>query len=126
NKLDMFSEMRLAALLAKGVSLDATSIPAHTALQMATLNGARALGLDDKIGSLVTGKCADLIAVDLAHINTLPTFDPASSLVYSAGREQVSHVWVNGKLLVDNHQYTQLDERALKMTAKVWQNRIQS
>ncbi len=125
NKLDMFSEMRLAALLAKGVSLDAASIPAHTALQMATLNGARALGLDDKIGSLVTGKCADLIAVDLAQINTLPTFDPAASLVYSAGREQVSHVWVHGKLLVDNHQYTQIDERTLKMTAKVWQNRIQ-
>lgn len=126
NKLDMFSEMRLAALLAKGVSLDAGVIPAHTALQMATLNGARALGLDDKIGSLVAGKCADLIAVDLAQINTLPTFDPISNLVYSAGREQVSHVWINGKLLVDNHQYTRLDERTLKMTAKVWQNRIQS
>jgi 5-methylthioadenosine/S-adenosylhomocysteine deaminase len=120
----MFSEMRLAALLAKGVAQDAAVLPAHQALQMATLNGARALGLDDKIGSLVPGKCADLIAIDLAQINTLPTFDPASALVYSAGREQVSHVWINGKLLIDNHQYTQLDERSLKMTAKVWQTRI--
>jgi 5-methylthioadenosine/S-adenosylhomocysteine deaminase len=124
NKLDMFSEMRLTALLAKGVANDAAALPAHTALTMATLNGARALGLDDKIGSLVAGKQADLIAVDLAQINTLPTFDPASALVYSAGREQVSHVWVNGRLLVDNHQLTQLDERALKMNAKIWQNRI--
>jgi 5-methylthioadenosine/S-adenosylhomocysteine deaminase len=124
NKLDMFSEMRLAALLAKGVAQDAAALPAHQALQMATLNGARALGLDDKVGSLVTGKYADLIAVDLAQINTLPTFDPASALVYSAGREQVSHVWINGKLLIDNHQYTQMDERSIKMNAKLWQNRI--
>ncbi|BBP00671.1 TRZ/ATZ family hydrolase [Sulfuriferula nivalis] len=124
NKLDMFSEMRLAALLAKGVAQDASAIPAHQALQMATINGARALALDEKIGSLIPGKYADLIAVDLAQINTLPTFDPASALVYSAGRDQVSHVWINGKLLIDNHQYTQLDERTLKMTARVWQNRI--
>ncbi|MFA5170336.1 MAG: TRZ/ATZ family hydrolase [Sulfuriferula sp.] len=124
NKLDMFSEMRLAALLAKGVAQNASVLPAHQALQMATLNGARALGLDDTIGSLIPGKYADLIAIDLAQINTLPTFDPASALVYSAGREQVSHVWINGKLLIDNHQYTQLDERSLKMTAKVWQTRI--
>ena len=125
NKLDMFSEMRLAALLAKGVANDATVLPAHTALQMATLNGARALGLDQHIGSLLPGKYADLIAVDLAQLNTLPCFDPISSVVYSAGRDQVSHVWVNGVLRVDNHQFTTLDERTIKITASVWQSRIQ-
>lgn len=125
NKIDMFSEMRLAALLAKGVANDAAALPAHLALQMATLNGARALGLDQHIGSLLPGKCADIIAVDLAQLNTLPYFDPISSLVYSAGREQVSHVWVNGELRVDNHQLTALDERSLKITANVWQSRIQ-
>ncbi|MDR3391607.1 MAG: TRZ/ATZ family hydrolase [Sulfuriferula sp.] len=125
NKLDMFSEMRLAALLAKGVANDAAALPAHTALQMATLNGARALGLDQHIGSLLPGKYADLIAVDLTQLNTLPCFDPVSSLVYSAGRDQVSHVWVNGELRVDNRQFTALDERTLKITANVWQSRIQ-
>lgn len=125
NKLDMFSEIHLAALLAKGVANDAAALPAHTALQMATLNGARALGLDQHIGSLLPGKCADLIAVDLAQLNTLPCFDPISTLVYSAGRDQVSHVWVNGELRVDNHQFTALDERTLKITANVWHSRIQ-
>jgi 5-methylthioadenosine/S-adenosylhomocysteine deaminase len=125
NKLDMFSEMRLAALLAKGVANDAAALPAHTALQMATLNGARALGLDQHIGSLLPGKYADLIAVDLTQLNTLPCFDPVSSVVYSAGRDQVSHVWVNGELRVDNRQFTALDERTLKITANVWQSRIQ-
>jgi len=125
NKIDMFSEMRLAALLAKGVAGNAAALPAHTALQMATLNGARALGLDQQIGSLLPGKCADIIAVDLAQLNTLPCFDPIATLVYSAGRDQVSHVWVNGELRVDNYQFTALDERTLKITANVWQTRIQ-
>ncbi|MHB1676481.1 MAG: TRZ/ATZ family hydrolase [Sulfuriferula sp.] len=126
NKLDMFDEMRLAALLAKGVSGDASALPAHSVLQMATLNGARALGLDQKIGSLVPGKHADIIAVELSQLNTLPCFDPISSLVYSTGRDSVSHVWVNGVLLVDDHQFTRLDERALKINANIWQNRIHS
>ena len=125
NKLDMFAELRLAALLAKGVANDAAALPAHTALRMATLNGARALGLDQKIGSLLTGKCADIIAVELTQLNTVPCFDPVANLVYSAGRELVSHVWVNGELLVDDHQFTRLDERSLKISANIWQNRIQ-
>ncbi len=126
NKLDMFDEMRLAALLAKGVSGDAAALPAHAALRMATLNGARALGLDAQIGSLTPGKCADIVAVDLSQLNTLPCFDPIASLVYSAGREAVSHVWVNGELLVDNRQFTRLDERTLKINANIWQTRIHS
>lgn len=98
NRLDMFTEMRLAALLAKGQSGDATAISAYQALEMATINGARALGMDDKIGSIEIGKLADLTAVKLTGIDTQPCFDPASHLVYVAGREHVSHVWVNGDL----------------------------
>jgi len=98
NRLDMFAEMRLAALLAKGQSGDATAISAYQALEMATINGARALGLDDKIGSIEIGKLADLTAVKLSNIETQPCFDPASHLVYVAGREHVSHTWVNGDL----------------------------
>jgi 5-methylthioadenosine/S-adenosylhomocysteine deaminase len=98
NRLDMFAEMRLAALLAKGQSGDATAVSAHQALTMATINGAKALGLGDKIGSIEVGKLADLTAVKLSDINMQPCFDPVSHLVYVAGREQVSHVWVNGDL----------------------------
>ncbi|MHB1332492.1 MAG: TRZ/ATZ family hydrolase [Sulfuriferula sp.] len=124
NKLDMFDEMRLTALLAKAVSGDAAAIPAHTALQMATLNGAYALGLDDRIGSLTPGKLADIVAVDLSGIENQPCFDPVSTLVYAAGREQVSHVWVNGELRLDNRLLTSLDERELKLAASVWHSRI--
>lgn len=124
NKLDMFDAMRLTALLAKAVSGDAAAIPAHTALQMATLNGAHALGLDDHIGSLMPGKLADIVAVDLSGIENQPCFDPVSTLVYAAGREQVSHVWVNGELHLDNRQLTSLDERELKLAASVWHSRI--
>jgi 5-methylthioadenosine/S-adenosylhomocysteine deaminase len=98
NRLDMFAEMRLAALLAKGQSGDATAISAHHALEMATINGAKALGLDDKIGSIEVGKLADLCAVKLSDITMQPCFDVVSHLVYVAGREHVSHTWVNGDL----------------------------
>lgn len=98
NRLDMFTEIRLAALLAKGVSHDASAISAHLALEMATINGAKALKLDDKIGSIEIGKIADLIAIDLSEINMQPCYDPISHLVYVAGREQVTHCWVQGEL----------------------------
>ena len=98
NRLDMFAEMRLAALLAKGQSGDATAITAYKALEMATINGAKALNLSDKIGSIEIGKLADLTAVRLYDIEMQPCFDVISHLVYVAGREHVSHVWVNGDL----------------------------
>ena len=98
NRLDMFAEMRLAALLAKGQSDDASSVPAFKVLEMATIDGAKALGLESKIGSIEIGKLADLTAVRMSDINTQPCFDPISQLVYACGREQVSHVWVSGKL----------------------------
>lgn len=124
NRLDVFSEMRLAALLAKAASHDAETLPAHVALRMATLNSARALGLEQEIGSVETGKCADLCAVNLASIELSPCYDPASHLVYAAGRENVSHVWVGGKLLVEQGRLLQIDETAVARKAREWQGRI--
>lgn len=124
NRLDLFGEMRLAALLAKGASGNPGTLPAHQALQMATLNGARALGLDEVTGSLVPGKAADMVAVNLAALETLPCYDVVSHLVYAAGRENVSHVWVNGELLLDERRLTTLDARDLAAKAAFWQSKI--
>ncbi|MFA7242224.1 MAG: TRZ/ATZ family hydrolase [Sulfuricellaceae bacterium] len=124
NRLDLFGEMRLAALLAKGASGNPGALPAHQALQMATLNGARALGLDHLTGSLVPGKAADITAVSLSALETLPCYDVVSHLVYVAGRENVSHVWVNGELLLEAHRLTTLDARDLAAKAAFWQTKI--
>jgi len=124
NRLDMLAEMRLAALLAKAANNDAETLPAHVALRMATLNAAKALGLEQKIGSIETGKCADLCAVNLASIELSPCYDPASHLVYAAGREHVSHVWVGGKLLVEEGRLLQVDQMAVARKAIEWQSRI--
>jgi 5-methylthioadenosine/S-adenosylhomocysteine deaminase len=124
NRLDLFGEMRLAALLAKGISGDASTLPAHQALQMATLNGAKALGLDAVTGSLVAGKAADIVAVSLSDLETSPCYDVVSHLAYAAGRENVSHVWVNGELRLDERRLTTLDARDLAAKAAFWQTRI--
>jgi 5-methylthioadenosine/S-adenosylhomocysteine deaminase len=124
NRLDMFEEMRLAALLAKAQSSRAVELPAHQALQMATLNGARALGLGERTGSLVAGKIADITAVDFSSLELSPCYDPVSHLVYSAGRQHVSHVWVDGKMLLNEGRFTSLDEEALIHRADFWQDRI--
>ena len=124
NRLDLFGEMRLAAILAKAVSGSADALPAHQALQMATLNGARALGLDGKIGSLTQGKLADITAVDFSSLELSPCFDPVSHLIYTAARDQVSHVWVNGRLLLDNRQLTTLDEEDIAAKTRYWQEKI--
>lgn len=104
NRLDLFAEMRLAALLAKGASGNAAALPAAAALRAATLDAARALNLDERIGSIVAGKRADLVAVDLSAPACQPVFDPVSQLVYTAGREQVTHVWVDGRQKLDNRR----------------------
>ena len=122
--LDLLGEMRIAALLAKAVANDATALPAHQALRMATLNGARALALDDRIGSITPGKAADLAAVDLSAADTQPLYDPTSQLVYSAGREQVTDVWVNGKQLLANRRLTTLDEAGILRKAQKWGDKI--
>lgn len=124
NKLDMFAEMRLAALIAKGFSGSPTAVCAADALKMATINGAKALHIDDKTGSLETGKRADMIAVDISPVETQPVFDPVSHLVYAAGREQVSHVWVNGEMLLDNRRLTRLDEEDIRRRAADWARKI--
>lgn len=126
NRLDVMAEMRLAALLAKGSTGDPTMVPAADALAMATLNGARALGLADRIGSLVPGKCADMVAVDLSAPELAPCYDPLSHLVYAAGREHVTHVWVNGELLVDGGRLTRLDARELAARAAYWKEKIKN
>lgn len=126
NRLDMFEEMRLTALLAKASSSQAEALPAHQALRMATLNGAIALGLDKITGSLSIGKAADITAVDFSGLALSPCFDPISHLVYVAGREQVSHVWVNGKLLLDDRELVTLNEIELINRATQWQRRLNS
>lgn len=124
NRLDLFSEMRLAALLAKGGSGDATAMPARQALACATLGGARALGLQDKIGSIVPGKLADLVAVNLAASELSPCYDPVSHLVYAAGREHVSDVWIGGEHRLIEGRLAGLDESAIRAKARQWQTRM--
>ncbi|MGY6554503.1 MAG: TRZ/ATZ family hydrolase [Wenzhouxiangella sp.] len=124
NTLDMFAEMRLAALLAKGYSGNPEAVPAEQALAMATINAARALGLEERIGTLEAGKQADLISVSLDRIETLPVHHVISQLVYATGRHQVAHVWVAGRQLVRDGQLLSLDETTLRHETAVWQRRI--
>ena len=124
NDQDMLAEMRIAALLAKGVSGDASAVSATQALKMATINGAKALGLENKIGSLRVGKAADIVAIDLSELETQPVFNPIAQIVYAASRHQVSDVWVAGKQLLNKRQLTTLDLHELKQRAAVWQQRL--
>lgn len=124
NRLDLFEEMRMAALLAKAVANDAQAMPAHQALAAATLNGARALGLEAGIGSLVPGKFADLCAVSFEEPELSPCYDPASHLVYSAARAQVSHVWVAGEIRLEGGNLAGFDNRSLNNRVLMWQNKI--
>ena len=116
--------MRQAALLAKIQSGQAEALPASHALWMATLGGARALGLDARIGSLIPGKEADLCAVRLDGPGMLPCYSPLSHLVYAAGREQVSHVWVAGQPRVVEGRLQDIDEQNLYSSARLWQNKL--
>ena len=124
NRLDMFQEMRQAALLAKAVSGDASALPAQKALAMATLDGARALRLDQDIGSIEPGKYADLTAVEFSAPEMLPCYDPISHLVYVAGRENVSHVWVAGNLRLANQSVQYSPKNDLENLLLLWQNRL--
>ena len=124
NRLDLLQEMRHAALLAKLGSRDATCLPAHQALRMATLEGARALGLDHETGSLLPGKAADILALRLGYWELQPCYDPESHLVYTAGREQITHVWVAGKLRIKDRNPVDSTIPALLRSANSWQNAI--
>jgi 5-methylthioadenosine/S-adenosylhomocysteine deaminase len=124
NDLDMFGEMRTAALLGKVTANDPKALSASNTLRMATINGAKALGIDHVTGSLKIGKSADFIAIDLEQLETIPLYHPISQIVYATGRQQVTDVWVRGKQLLKNRQLTQLDEKELINKAKVWRHRI--
>jgi len=124
NDLDIFGEMRCTALLAKAVANDASVVPAQEALQMATLNGARALGLGDITGSLKPGKAADVIAINLSQIETQPIYDAISQIVYSTNREKVSDVWIAGQHIMKNRQLQTLDESEILAKVKEWTHKI--
>ncbi|MDY6992447.1 MAG: TRZ/ATZ family hydrolase [Pseudomonadota bacterium] len=122
--LDLLGEMRTAALLAKGLSRDARSVPAATALKMATLNGAQALGIDAITGSLVPGKAADITAIEMHDIETQPLYNPLSQVVYSLGRDKVTDVWVAGKHLLKSRTLTSLDIHDIKAKTFLWRDKL--
>lgn len=124
NDLDMFDELRTAALLAKAVASDATALNAASALHVATMGGAKAIGMADLIGSIEIGKQADLICVDLGAIETQPIYNVISQLVYSCGRQQVSDVWIAGIAKLEQGQLLAMDSISLKQKAKYWHQRI--
>ncbi|TXK65823.1 TRZ/ATZ family hydrolase [Alkalisalibacterium limincola] len=124
NDLDMFGEMRTTALLAKGVAGEAAAMDAGRVLRMATLGGARAMGLGEVTGSIQAGKRADLTLVDMDAIETVPMYDVVAQLVYATGRHQVCDVWVDGQRKLDAGRLVDIDTDALKAKAREWQQRI--
>jgi 5-methylthioadenosine/S-adenosylhomocysteine deaminase len=124
NDLDLFGELKTAALLAKHASQDASALDAHAALRMATINGAAALGWDNEIGSLEAGKSADIIAVKMDSIAMQPLYNPASQLVYCNAGSQVSHSWVAGKPLLNEGQLQTMNHQSLIQAATEWRNKI--
>ena len=126
NDLDMLSEMHSAALLAKTVSNNASALPALEAVKMATINGAKALGKEEEIGSLKIGKKADIISIDFNDVSCAPVYDPISHLVYSCSRSQIDHVWVAGKLQVKGKQLQHFNVQQLMELAQSWADKIQA
>ena len=124
NRLDVFTEMRTAALIAKARSNDAAVVSAYEALRMATIEPAQALGLDGEIGTLEAGKQADVIAVRLDGVETQPCYDVMSHLVYAAGREHVTHAWIGGEARLEDRRLARLDPADLVERARWWQGRI--
>lgn len=124
NDLSLLGEMRSAALLAKVGALDATALPAACVLEMATLGGARALGMQDQLGSIEVGKLADLIAVDLQQPNTQPVYNPISQLVYAVQASQVTHSWIAGKQVLCDGQLTHMDVAEIMNRAQGWADTI--
>ena len=126
NNLDMIEEMKIAALMAKGMTGDASSLPVHQVIEMATINGAKFLGLEDKIGSLEPGKCADMISVDLSALKFQPMHNHASDLLYAASGDQVCHVWIDGEHQLSNRTLTNMDTARMRANARQWQAKILS
>lgn len=126
NNLDMLEEIRTAALVAKGTSADATVVNAHQALEMATINGAKLLGLENEIGSLEPGKAADIMAVDVSALSFQPMHHPISQLIYTATGHQVSDVWINGKYLLKDGVHTSMDTAAIREKVGRWYERMRA
>ncbi len=126
NDLDLLGEMRTASLLAKGASGDARACTARQAIEMATINGARALALGDRIGSIEAGKLADLVAIDLRAANTQPVYDPVAQVAYAAAASQVSDVWIDGVPQLREYELCHLDQAEIVARARAWANRIES
>jgi 5-methylthioadenosine/S-adenosylhomocysteine deaminase len=126
NDLDLLGELKTAALLAKAVAQDATALAAARALRMATLGGARAMGLQDQIGSLLPGKQADLTLIHLGDFDAMPVYHPISQIVYANHRHQVSDVFVAGQARVRNHALVDIDRQALAHSARRWGAKIGS
>jgi len=124
NDLDMFSETRTAALLAKAVAQDAAALDAFSALRAATLGGAKAIGFDDRIGSIEPGKEADLVCVDLSALETQPLHHVVSQLIYATGRQQVSDVWIAGKAKLRQRVLVEMDIDGVIANARQWRERI--
>ncbi|WP_461518867.1 TRZ/ATZ family hydrolase [Porticoccus sp.] len=124
NDLNMFGELHTAALVAKAVAGDPTVVDAHKALQLATINGARALGWADRIGSIEVGKAADLAAVELGTIESEPLYNPASQLVYTNSGSRVSHLWVNGAALMSERQLLTVNEQEILIKARQWRRKF--
>lgn len=124
NRLDLWAEMSTAALLGKHVAADAEALPAADVLRMATINGARALGLETEIGSLEIGKAADVVCVRFADPAVLPVLNPLSQLVYCAGREHVSDVWIAGEHLLAEGELARLDVELLVDRSRYWAGRV--
>ncbi len=124
NRQSVLAEARLASLLSKLEQGDASALDAPQALDMATINGATALGQADELGSLERGKWADVIAVDLRSAELQPLYDPIAQLVHTAADSNVTHVWVAGQALLDNRTPTHIDEADVLARAADWQARI--
>ena len=124
NDLDMFSETRTAALLAKAVAQDAAALDAFSALRAATLGGAKAIGFDDRVGSIEPGKEADLVCVDLSALETQPLHHVVSQLIYATGRQQVSEVWIAGRARLRQRMLVDIDIEGVLSNARQWRERI--
>jgi len=124
NDLDLLSEARTAALMAKGFSADPCVLNAFETLEMMTINAATALGQSDQIGSIEVGKQADLCAIRLDSLQTTPMYDVVSHLIYAASSQQVSHVWVAGRLLLEDNEFLHMDISDITDRARHWASRI--
>lgn len=126
NDLDMIGEMHTAALLGKGVASNCTAISAGTILRMATIDAAKALGMEQNTGSLTEGKEADVVAIDLSQLETQPVYDPVSQIVYASNRNQVAHVWVSGKQLLKNRELLTIDHDEALQKAILWGRKLKA